>query len=56
MSTCTAIIRWTRDPGTDFSRGQYSRAPACHCEEPKATRQSSAAVTSLHPFAAIHLQ
>jgi len=26
MSTYTATIRWTRDPGTDFARGQYSRA------------------------------
>jgi organic hydroperoxide reductase OsmC/OhrA len=26
MSTYTAIIRWTRDPETDFARGQYSRA------------------------------
>jgi organic hydroperoxide reductase OsmC/OhrA len=26
VSTYTATIRWTRDPGTDFSRGQYSRA------------------------------
>jgi organic hydroperoxide reductase OsmC/OhrA len=26
MSAYTATIRWTRDPGTDFARGQYSRA------------------------------
>jgi organic hydroperoxide reductase OsmC/OhrA len=26
MSTYTATIRWTRDPDTDFARGQYSRA------------------------------
>ena len=26
MTTCTATVRWTRDPGTDFARGQYSRA------------------------------
>jgi organic hydroperoxide reductase OsmC/OhrA len=26
MSTYHATIRWTRDPSTDFSRGQYSRA------------------------------
>ena len=26
MSTYTATIRWTRDPGTDFAKGQYSRA------------------------------
>jgi organic hydroperoxide reductase OsmC/OhrA len=26
MSSYTATIRWTRDPGTDFARGQYSRA------------------------------
>ena len=26
MSTYTAIVRWTRGPGTDFARGQYSRA------------------------------
>jgi organic hydroperoxide reductase OsmC/OhrA len=26
MSTYTAIVRWARDPGTDFARGQYSRA------------------------------
>ena len=26
MSTYTASIRWTRDPGTDFAKGQYSRA------------------------------
>lgn len=26
MSTYTATIRWKRDPGTDFARGQYSRA------------------------------
>jgi organic hydroperoxide reductase OsmC/OhrA len=26
MSTYAATIRWTRDPSTDFSRGQYSRA------------------------------
>jgi organic hydroperoxide reductase OsmC/OhrA len=26
MSTYTATIRWTRDPGTDFLKGQYSRA------------------------------
>ena len=26
MSTYTATIRWTRDPDTDFPRGQYSRA------------------------------
>jgi organic hydroperoxide reductase OsmC/OhrA len=26
MSTYTAIIRWTRDPRTDFAKGQYSRA------------------------------
>jgi organic hydroperoxide reductase OsmC/OhrA len=26
MSTYTAIIRWTRDPSTDFAKGQYSRA------------------------------
>ena len=26
MSSYTATIRWTRDPSTDFSRGQYSRA------------------------------
>ena len=25
MSTYTATIRWTRDPDTDFARGQYSR-------------------------------
>jgi organic hydroperoxide reductase OsmC/OhrA len=26
MSNYTATIRWTRDPGTDFAKGQYSRA------------------------------
>lgn len=26
MSRYTATIRWTRDPSTDFARGQYSRA------------------------------
>ena len=26
MSTYTATVRWTRDPGTDFTKGQYSRA------------------------------
>jgi organic hydroperoxide reductase OsmC/OhrA len=26
MSTYTAMIRWTRDPSTDFTKGQYSRA------------------------------
>ena len=26
MSIYTAIIRWSRDPSTDFARGQYSRA------------------------------
>ena len=26
MSTYTATIRWTRDPSTDFAKGQYSRA------------------------------
>jgi organic hydroperoxide reductase OsmC/OhrA len=26
MSTYTATIRWARDPSTDFSKGQYSRA------------------------------
>ena len=26
MSAYTAIIRWARDPGTDFAKGQYSRA------------------------------
>ena len=26
MSTYAATIRWTRDPSTDFTRGQYSRA------------------------------
>jgi len=26
MSTYTATIRWTRDPRTDFARGQYGRA------------------------------
>ena len=26
MSTYSATIRWTRDPSTDFARGQYSRA------------------------------
>jgi hypothetical protein len=26
MTTYTATIRWTRDPGTDFAKGQYSRA------------------------------
>jgi organic hydroperoxide reductase OsmC/OhrA len=26
MSTYTATIRWSRDPSTDFSKGQYSRA------------------------------
>ena len=26
MTTYTATIRWTRDPSTDFARGQYSRA------------------------------
>ena len=26
MSTYTDTIRWTRDPSTDFARGQYSRA------------------------------
>src|SRR5436309_2268975 len=26
MSAYTATIRWKRDPGTDFARGQYSRA------------------------------
>jgi organic hydroperoxide reductase OsmC/OhrA len=26
MSTYTATIRWNRDPDTDFSKGQYSRA------------------------------
>ena len=26
MSTYTATVRWSRDPSTDFSRGQYSRA------------------------------
>jgi organic hydroperoxide reductase OsmC/OhrA len=26
MSTYTAAIRWTRDPSTDFTKGQYSRA------------------------------
>jgi organic hydroperoxide reductase OsmC/OhrA len=25
MSTYTATVRWTRDPGTDFAKGQYSR-------------------------------
>ena len=26
MSSYTTTIRWTRDPSTDFSKGQYSRA------------------------------
>jgi organic hydroperoxide reductase OsmC/OhrA len=26
VSTYTAIVRWTRDPSTDFVKGQYSRA------------------------------
>jgi organic hydroperoxide reductase OsmC/OhrA len=26
LSNYTATIRWTRDPGTDFAKGQYSRA------------------------------
>jgi hypothetical protein len=26
MSAYTATIRWTRDPDTDFAKGQYSRA------------------------------
>lgn len=26
MSTYTATIRWTRDPSTDFTNGEYSRA------------------------------
>jgi organic hydroperoxide reductase OsmC/OhrA len=26
VSTYTATIRWTRDPDTDFTKGQYSRA------------------------------
>jgi organic hydroperoxide reductase OsmC/OhrA len=26
VSIYTATIRWTRDPGTDFAKGQYSRA------------------------------
>ena len=26
MSTYTATVRWTRDPSTDFAKGQYSRA------------------------------
>ena len=26
MSTYTATVRWTRDPGADFAKGQYSRA------------------------------
>jgi len=26
MSPYTATIRWTRDPSTDFTKGQYSRA------------------------------
>ena len=26
MSAYTATIRWTRDPSTDFAKGQYSRA------------------------------
>ena len=26
MSTYTATIRWKRDPSTDFTKGQYSRA------------------------------
>jgi organic hydroperoxide reductase OsmC/OhrA len=26
MSTYAATIRWTRDPSTDFAKGQYSRA------------------------------
>ena len=26
MSTYTATIRWTRDPSTDFAKGQYSRS------------------------------
>jgi organic hydroperoxide reductase OsmC/OhrA len=26
VSTYTATIRWIRDPGTDFAKGQYSRA------------------------------
>jgi organic hydroperoxide reductase OsmC/OhrA len=26
MSSYIATIRWTRDPSTDFARGQYSRA------------------------------
>lgn len=26
MSTYTATVRWTRDPSTDFEKGQYSRA------------------------------
>ena len=28
MSTYTATVRWTRDTSTDFTKGQYSRAPA----------------------------
>jgi hypothetical protein len=26
VSTYTATIRWKRDPTTDFTKGQYSRA------------------------------
>ena len=26
MSAYTAIVRWTRDPSTDFAKGQYNRA------------------------------
>jgi hypothetical protein len=32
LSTYTATIRWSRDLGTDFAKGQYSRAhpiPSC---------------------------
>jgi hypothetical protein len=26
VSTYTATVRWSRDPSTDFVKGQYSRA------------------------------
>jgi hypothetical protein len=26
VTTYTATVRWTRDPSTDFAKGQYSRA------------------------------
>jgi organic hydroperoxide reductase OsmC/OhrA len=54
MSTYTATIRWTRDPSTDFTKGQYSRAHSWEFDGGVTVRASPSPHVVPQPWSDLH--